>query len=300
MKKTITALIFIFSALIVYCAAMRFGDTSDPVAKKEKQFWISKFLGETKYPCLLAGDSRVYRGLDPAIFSKNLNTECLNIGFDSSGFGPDFFDLIEKRLSADQARLLIIAISPHSFTERGAENNQLVEYVKMSPAEVRQLKNPTFSDDLFPKISIDHLVSPFSKKEVSAHILIQKYLENGFAPAYQEKNDPTQALASYESLFKDHVFSARVEHALLDKLKMYQQQGIEVYVLRLPLSPEMRQLEDRVSGFDEDSFKKHLLETKVHWVELPASGFETFDGSHLTGQSAELVSEKATKIILQN
>ncbi|MBC7465805.1 MAG: hypothetical protein H7256_07420 [Bdellovibrio sp.] len=300
MKKTITAAIFIFSTLIIYCVGMRFGNSRDPLVQEEKQFWIEKFLGDTKYPCLIVGDSRVYRGLDPAIFSKNLDTECFNLGFDSSGFGPDFFDLIDKRLSVSSPRRLIIAVSPHSMTERGAENNQLVEYVKMSAAEIRQLKNPTFSDDLFPKISIDHMTSPFSKKEEKGPILIQKYQTNGFAPAHQERNDPTQALASYESLFKDHIFSDRVERTLLEKLRSYHQKGIAVYVLRLPLSQELMQLENRLSGFDEIDFKKKLLETNAQWIDLPPTGFETFDGSHLTGESAELISEKVSQSILKN
>ncbi len=296
MKRTLQALSFILISLTLFCLVMHFINPPDPVEKEKQAFFASKFLDQKRYPCLIAGDSRAYRGLDPQIISEILQAECFNLGFDSAGFGPDFFDLVEKRLSTSSEKILIIAVSPHSVTERGAENNQLAEYLKMAPSQIRQIMHPSALDDFFPRIPMDHFLHPSFAKENPLPHLNERYLKNGFAPAFQDKNDPAQAVASYQNLFKDHFFSQHVEDSLLSKLREYQLQGIHVYVLRLPVSKEIRAAEDSLARFDETDLQKRLAEIGTPWIPLELK-YETFDGSHLTAASAQKVSTEVAQRI---
>src|SRR6185312_15559259 len=289
MKKTYFGLLIIAVFVSLYSLLMnQFSNGTSQNEKEQQIFFAHKFLDHDQFHCVLAGDSRVYRGLNPVAFEKTLGIKTINLGYDSAGYGPDFFQLIDDRLSKESPRYLIIGISPHSFTPRATSNGQLVEYEKMPPAEARSILHPTLLDKYFPAISLRKL-QKHNNEDAGDKALIEEHFSNGFAPAQMKKNDPTEAVKSYTAIFKEQTFSQDAEDLLIKKVKEYTSSGVTVFGVRMPTSKEIHTVEDELSGFNEQEFVTRFQSNGGHWVKIPTKNYETFDGSHLVPSSADQI-----------
>lgn len=73
--------------------------------------------------------------------------------------------------------------------------------------------------------------------------------------------------------------------------------GIDVYLLRLPTTSEMLQLENEQSGFDETFFRREIESSGGIWLDLPPADYNCYDGSHLHEASAKEYSIRLAKQI---
>lgn len=299
MKNTFLGILLIIFSISIYSIfSLRLAANTNQIEKEKQVFFAHKFFDLEKFHCLIAGDSRVYRGLNPAIFEKVLHVSAVNLGYDSAGFGSDFFQLIDDRFSVEGPHYLIIGISPHSFTQSAANNGQLVEYKKMPPSERQSVLYPTALDKFFPAISLKKLRKSGSDAS-NKQKLNEIYLDNGFAPARVEMPDPTEAVKSYTAIFKENAFSPPTEDLLLNKVKDYTAKGVLVFAVRIPTSKELRSVEDEWAGFDEQSFIKKFESMGGRWINVPHDNYETFDGSHLVSSSADKVSTIISEYVHQ-
>lgn len=309
MKKTWIGLFLIIASIASFgLLRASFGtQTKDPAQAKEVSL-TRKFHGHARANCLLVGDSRVFHGLDPAVFEKELGDSALNLGFDSAGFGADLFQYVEEHF-ADPAKemgdpqIVIFGISPNSFTLRASYDAQLVENRQKPASYVRSVLHPTPIDRYFRPISI--FGAPSIKQllgmappvaDTRSIGIEEKYLDNGFSPIVAAHPDPTAAVASYRSVFQDQHFSNQVADEFIKEVESYNKEGVRIFAVRMPVSQPIREIEDELSGFPEKDVVERFTAAGGTWIPLPRGNFETFDGSHLTGDAAV----EFSKLIAEN
>ena len=90
--------------------------------------------------------------------------------------------------------------------------------------------------------------------------------------------------------FANTQVSAEMIEALLNTVRGWTARGIRVYGVRPPVSRALYNLENNISGFQEDSFRQQFAEAGGHWLHTE-NKYPTYDGSHLNETSARQFSQ---------
>ena len=91
---------------------------------------------------------------------------------------------------------------------------------------------------------------------------------------------------------------------VFEQVKKWTEQGIYVLAFRPPTTFSMVHLENNVGLYDENYIKKGIEKSGGQWIDLELSDFKTYDGSHLTINSAQklsqLIGEEIKKLAKNN
>jgi len=93
------------------------------------EFWIRKAFTEDKYDLILAGDSRVYRGLSPKVMNETFTRlKIFNYGFSGNGYNRQYLDAISKIIDSNSSMpAIILGITPMSLTEGSSKRNDFLQ-----------------------------------------------------------------------------------------------------------------------------------------------------------------------------
>ena len=94
----------------------------------------------------------------------------------------------------------------------------------------------------------------------------------------------------YKIYFSPSPVSPRAINGVLSSAKAWSNKGIKVYAFRPPISPEIRAIEDEMSGFKEAEFISDFQSAGGKWLPFPKYA-ETYDGVHLTDDGAQEVAD---------
>jgi len=287
--------IWILSSITLICLlSLLIPDNVSPKTAYDK-FWSQKFSNSTCYNIILAGDSRVYRGLQPAAFDNILSPlTTFNLGYSSAGFSDRLFEQIDKHLLATGKRYVVLGISPHTLTAKGINNEQLEGLIHTPDFDhwkniyLSQFKNYTEPKDL--NIIFNPLLD--QKEEF--------YHENGYVETHIHDSLYTEyAIGIYKKAFADNVFLPSAFSSLINKIQQWQKDDVIVVAYRPPSCAKMVALEDELSGFDEAFIRKKLNEIGVTWIDFNVDNFSSYDASHLDQESVLKVSEVIANRISQ-
>ncbi len=90
---------------------------SDNTKDFVKQLFVYKVWNETQYDLIIAGDSRIYRGVSTKPFSELLDVKAINLGFSSGIFEKHMFQLIDEKLNyRSHKKTIVLGISPLTLT----------------------------------------------------------------------------------------------------------------------------------------------------------------------------------------
>lgn len=271
--------------LLAVCASLAPRLPSSPLLRDS--FWARKVAAPPVYDIVLVGDSRIYRGLDPEVISKNFGgASCFNYAFSSAG--PDSFLLnrAAKLLDPAGSKIMVIGISANSFTSEAMKNEHLKSLLKWNRRDLWIRKH------LYP-----HLTQFDAYKISDLYNLVQEqgyhegyHLATGFAASNRKPADSTSALAAYATQFARETYSVKGEQDFLRAVDRLMQEHISIYIIRMPTTQAMRMLEDRWLAGRLDSLEVKLR-NKGCAVIVPAIGpYTSYDGSHLDGKSAQRLS----------
>ncbi|HEY8964575.1 MAG TPA: hypothetical protein VIN59_08965 [Alphaproteobacteria bacterium] len=288
----LTAAVLMASAMIMNVV---WPDESIDAQKREDAYWLHKVHGykAASANIVLSGDSRVYRGLSPAVFEQTLiGMKTINFGFSSGGHNPIIFAEIDRLLKTGGARAVVLGITPWSLTSKAQENAQFVDY-KRKHESVDETK-------------LGHILRPLSfahvkniaqgKVEKKSSSFTQDFREDGWVRSDDAMRNPIAALSSYAHLFDGNKVDPTVIAVILAQVSTWHDRGIAVIGYRPPTSAAMVKLENEASGYNEALFAAEFRKAGGFWVDLPDS-FETYDGSHLTPESAEKLSKVLAEAI---
>jgi hypothetical protein len=261
-----------------------------------------------KKSSLIIGTSRAAQGLMPSVINPLLGTNMLNFGFtlDSSPYGEVYNHAIEEKLDeSTQNGIFILSVEPWSlssaWTEEGKEG---IPEEGLSLGTVKELnQSPNY----------EYLVREYAKgwgfnvleyygyhpTEVTLHpdgwLEVDKPLDpssiasrtKGKIKHYRENAMPGRKISDYRmSNLKK----------LIGKLK---QHG-KVYLVRLPVSPEMYDLEHEFCA-DFDAQMQSISETlsvPYNAMQSEAKDIVFSDGNHISRYSTQYCSQLVAKWIL--
>lgn len=256
-------------------------------------FWTRKTFAPAKYNMILMGDSRVYRALSPEIIETKLpGLKVLNFAYSNGGLNQVMFDAAEKKLASNsQPKIIVLGVTANSVTGYSAGNQQYIQELTRPREEVleRFYLNPVRY--WFSSTSPEKLKQHFSAKADSAYYL-NTYFMNGYVESEKYPADTTAAISSYIDDFKNYKVDSAHLNVLYKQVRKWSESGITVVGFVPPVSQSMRILEDTLGLFNEAAIKAGFEKASGHWFDINPGSYETYDGSHLTIESARRLSGK--------
>ena len=80
----------------------------------QNKFW-SKKVDKIKYDLIIAGDSRVYRGISAQVLEDQLGLSSYNLGLSSAIYDSKYLDLISHKI--DNRGIVILGLTSHSLPQ---------------------------------------------------------------------------------------------------------------------------------------------------------------------------------------
>jgi hypothetical protein len=257
-------------------------------------FWLEKVFGTTLYDIMAAGDSRVYRGLSPDDMAAALKgRRIFNYGFSSGILDRMMLAQAAARLDPAGERTLLLAVTPHALT--GKPNEALAELLRTPREELYTVLMGHRFLLFFHRMAPKRLLAMLSGGDIWSDT--GNYREDydsrtgWVASSYRKEKGYGRTLRSYlEMRAKYPVLPERV-NALASLIAGLRAEGVKIFFLYLPSSPEMRELEREWPGFDYEAVRRSL-ETAgaVSLDEAVPPGLHSYDGSHLDERSARSLS----------
>ncbi|MBT8180648.1 MAG: hypothetical protein KJO53_03570, partial [Eudoraea sp.] len=235
------------SLVMIYIVGTTRPQPMSSVIDKEK-FWADKVHAKTKYNLIVAGDSRVYRGIAPRVISDELDgLKVLNFGFSSGGLNTEIFNEIEKRLARENKTIIVLGITPYSLTPRAQLNEHFKQEKERDRKEVfrRRFISPIihFFDPIKPTDII------YAKDEQKGYY--ERFHKDGWVASLKIPIDSNAALKSYRKNFLENKVSKGVLHKLYKRVAEWKHEGFNIFAFRLPTTKAMLLLENEISGFNE-------------------------------------------------
>ncbi len=256
-------------------------------------FWSRKTFAPARYNVVVMGDSRVYRGLSPEIMETHLPAlKVLNFAYSNGGLNPTMFKAAEEKLAQnDFPKVILMGISANAISGYSAGNNQYIQELTRPREEIfeRIYFNPVRY--WFSATSPEKLKQHFSNAEETTFYR-NKYFKNGYVESEKFSVDTMEAIPSYIKDFTNYKVEPENMEALFQQVEKWTKEGIIVVGFTPPVSQPMQMLEDTLGLFDEAAIKAGIEKASGHWIDLNPANYKTYDGSHLTIQSAQKLSHK--------
>ena len=254
-------------------------------------FFMQKLEWEGDLATVVAGDSRVYRGVVPGELASQLPAPIGNFGFSSAKYDREYLDRIRSTLDdAAPHRVVLLGITPFAFTTREAGFKDAVARNEARRVPLWWMRSVDLDHALAP-IDPSIFVPMVGRKSVdraSAGEYRQVFHRDGWVESDREVEDPHRAwreglpplAAAYET------DPARIE-ALLDAVGRWTGEGIVVGAFRPPVPEQTDVLESTLWGVDFPSLRAAIESAGGHWLDGgDPSTYRIYDGSHLDAESA--------------
>ncbi|MDX1928107.1 MAG: hypothetical protein SFV81_16390 [Pirellulaceae bacterium] len=259
---------------------------------RESLFWYLKMYPASKCDVVVAGDSRVLQGIDPASMKKAWgdSLQVINVGFRSAALERQYLDFARDLLKNDSKKVLLLGITANAFTPQSLTDNGYLEQKKMGSK--RPYAIPAWCvllERKFQPFSIRELVGLIRGRTKSGNY--ETFHESGWLEADLVPRNPEGAFALYRRRFDGNQASQATIDALIAQVKELVGEGIAIVGFEPPVPDEMQSIEDTHSGFDRGAFKEMFCRAGGIWLEIDRSRYLTVDGSHLAPESAQLLSQ---------
>jgi hypothetical protein len=259
---------------------------------RESLFWYLKIFPASKCDIVVAGDSRILQGIDPASMKDVLGSSnhIVNLGFRSASLERDYVDFARRLLNDNAKRVLLLGITANAFTPQSLTDNGFLEQRKQGS------KRPFSIPDWC--VLLERKFQPLAIREIFALLRgrtkagrFETFHENGWLEADLVPRTPESAFALYSRRFDGNQVSQAAVADLIAQVKDMVASGVVVVGFEPPVPDEMQAIEDQHSGFDRGSFKDMFRSAGGVWLELERARYDTVDGSHLAPESARLLSQ---------
>ena len=272
---------------------------SHDAALEKERFWVMKTHASWKNDMVIMGDSRIYRGVSPQEMESILaGWRILNFGYSSGGLNKEMFKEAEARLDPKSSnKTIILGISPHSLTPSAEKNTMFREEKARSKTYIFLRRRAgsllRFFQPVDIKEFVDTIRNKIAKKSRSQHEL---FFNNGWVESWDYPERKSLALKTYATIFSSNQVSPKLVDGLIQQVREWTRQGIQVYGFRPPSCPEMAALENEKSGFSEPVLVKRFQEAGGIWLPFTES-YHSYDGCHLHARDARKLSREMAMMI---
>jgi hypothetical protein len=268
-----------------------------PPAENPSWYWRCKVEWRERAHAILAGNSRIYRGLDPSAFEKALGPGkiALNAGFSSTVWSKSYLDYLEQALIQGRTACIVLGIDPNSLVRPFYRPGGAYEETGFGQALEDAAKTRIPADWEARWGSVFRRLRPFplaASSEKTEENYLQKFHSNGWVESDYVRPD----LGSYiretrKRLPEISPVDPETLERLTERIRKWRHQGIEVLGFRPPTTRETDLFEDEIFRFDEREVAESVRSAGGCWVVLSEKeGFFSYDGSHLNPDSARRLS----------
>jgi len=294
LKSIIFILLIFFSCFIVLIQADGYADA----------FYL-RFTTPRQHS-LIIGTSRSAQGLQPAILNRYLSrNDIYNYSFTimHSPYGPTYLNSIKKKLDPKtKDGIFILAVDPWSLSSTGDGIDNIAKF-----RETKLCLANTKSVDTNP--NIEYLLNNIENR---SDIFLKKFRDYSFlhSDGWLEINvnmdlknveqRTNKSIISYKDFFLGTFKNSQIRLGYLTTTICYLQQYGKVFLVRLPVNPEIMKIEQEFSPDFNIMIKKNLPEGINYYDMTPLNrDFIYTDGNHLYKDSGAEVSELVANWILK-
>lgn len=290
---------FLFVALtVILTVAVKLLLPAPPYSKmKQDWFWTNKTQSMGKRDIMIYGDSRIYRGIDPAIVEdKNPGLTSFNFGYSSAGFNQKILLDVDSRLSRQKTPAVVLGITPYSLTYETSKNAHYEGLLAEKPLDIKKNLHVYFYLTFFDRYTPSYLLHALTEN-TEAQRYYMEHKSNGYVKSLETPIDETRAVPSYRKGFENTEFSPEAVDTMLAFVERWVKEGVEVIGFRPPCGEIIRALEDSSCGFNYDEIVVQFRKAGGKWLDVNDRDYKTFDGSHLDYASVRKLSELVGDVV---
>lgn len=256
------------------------------------RFWAEKAADVSRYDVVLAGDSRVFRGLAPSVIAQELGgARVTNAGFSGACLCGAYLDHVVARLDRTSARrTLVLGVTPHALTAHAERDNGYLAEARRTRSERLERVWLAPALDFVAPIAPADLVRAARREPPRGSRYVQRHEPDGWVASALLPPEPDRALGEYRRVLTGSAVEPRLVAALADRVRGLAADGTRVVAFRPPASPALRRLEEELGRFDEPATRAALESAGARWVDVDPERYPTYDGSHLDEASARALS----------
>lgn len=262
--------------------------------------WSLKRSWQGAADVVLMGDSRVTYALAPAVLEEGgLGRRVHNFAFFGLGWTGAYLDAGRSVLDDDAPhRRIVLGITMRSFSDLAVarssfddphEGGDVAEWPEHLEGLDRAIGHLTEPIPL--RLLLDGIVRPGS-----ASRSVRRVHDDGWIAADQHPRAPLAAVHQYTSRIGQWTFSTAALEAMLERIRAWQAEGIEVLVVSVPTSPAMREVEGGLRGYDRAALAEALRRAGARLFDL-GDVYGTYDGGHLHEAAARRFSADLARAI---
>ncbi len=297
-----TAIALLLAAGLIFAVgAIRSSGQADP--HLAETFLAKKLLWHRQFDVVVAGDSRVYRGVCPSVMKPLLLAQRIaNFGFSGCGLTAPYLKALEQLLDPQASQpVIILGVTAQSLSPVAARENEFLELHRLSRLEL--LEMATIGH-------LAHFCRPFEEQDIRGLLGKQPaeysatWHPDGWVASRKIPEDPLEAVRKYrervsKAMVKRQV-SDEIVDQLLDTVRQWRERGILVYGFRPPTPKQMVELENTLMGFDEPTFVQQFEDAGGLWLTVGGNErYHSYDGSHLREDAAIAFSRDLALVIQQ-
>ena len=294
-RTSLALLMFVFAGIAI--GLLR---TDTRFAGAPKWYWMEKLCWGADADVVVAGDSRVYRGIDPAAF-QGAQSIARNFGFSSAKFTREYVEHAASLLSPKGQRVLVLGITPFSLCRVNGGNNGY----QQAQRDLARLRLPVqlaraFEEweTLFQPVSVDAGFGRAGRVRALTNDYVQVFHENGWVESDRIVADPiASGVAIVRQDFPEGAAPSLDLQVLLNCVRSLDDRGVRVIGFRPPLPPDVAVLEDALGHLDYSELAEQFRMAGGSWVNVDWTGLRSYDGSHLDGVSAAELSKRLAEHI---
>ncbi len=256
-----------------------------------------------KQSSLIIGNSKSAQGLQPDIINRTLYRDIYNYSFDisKSPYGPKYLESIKRKLNKKSRNgIFIVTVDCWSISTKGKNPNDTKHFSENNAcvgAMETVDQNPNF------EYLLKYMSGSYYRIIFKSPVAVLN--QNGWyevsldmdAASVDRRTKAT--LSSYRNNRSTYKYS-QIRYNYLIKTIDYLDQYGDVYLVRLPISPQLMAIENQFAPNFNQLMKKPAEKTGG-FLDLTAenAAFQYTDGVHLSKNSGKLVSEKIANWILK-
>lgn len=276
-------------------------DSPDPVEDSgslKTWFFLNKTHQDARFDGVVIGDSRALRAVSAKVLSERIGgRRFFNFAFHAGGMNPEMYREAEALLDAGTAEpVIILAPTALSFLPSKAGNAQFHEY-RAKPRDLVWVYRHWpglvhWFRPLVPSVPLRRVlgIEPGLRFE-------EDYRADGWIATDQDPHDDLTDLSQH----RDVLVGRRVDEAgiaaFMDQTRTWTAGGARVFAFFPPAHEPRVAQEDSILGLDREAFVRSFEEAGGVWLDLPREGFDSYDGSHLTRDSALDLSRRLAALI---
>lgn len=244
---------------------------------------VRRLAWRDRFDVVVVGDSRVQYGVDPSSMETALgNLRVGSFAWSSVGFNRDLLRSAARSLDPKGARVLLLALTPHSLSRRATLDNAFIDTNGSPPLDRLTVANLPIGFEFLSPCGPSHWLR---QSNPSTRDIPRVLHEDG----WYETSVPQMPAEGVIKLYTERLRASPVDRRILEQLmanvRELTNEGYHVLAFNPPDDPRLAEVEATIGHYDEADIKGRLKAVGGSWLGVPGI-YTTFDGSHLGAAEA--------------